>query len=103
MSQLERLIFALILVVAVIAFILSALRLVKLIRLGQPDGRLQGEFARRLETMLFYAFAQKRVIAEGFGYNHLILFWGFMVLFMANAEFVAHGLFPGFSLHVLGP
>jgi len=103
MSPQERLIFAALFIAAVVAFILSALRLIKLVRLGQPDGRLRGTFVRRLETMLLYAFAQKRVISEKFGYNHLLLFWGFMILFVANAEFVIQGLFPDISLHLLGP
>src|SRR5512147_1813314 len=103
MSPRENLVFAVVFTAAVVAFLFSALRLVRLIRLGQPDARLKGEFSKRLRTMLLYAFAQKRVIAEGFGYNHLLLFWGFMVLFIANAEFVINGLFPVFSLRVLGP
>ena len=103
MSPRENLIFAVILAAAVVAFFLSAFRLIRLIRLGQPDARLTGEFSKRLRTMFLYAFAQKRVVAEGFGYNHLLLFWGFMVLFMANAEFVVGGLFPAFSLRFLGP
>ena len=103
MSPRENLIFAVILAAAVVAFFLSAFRLIRLIRLGQPDARLTGEFSKRLRTMFLYAFAQKRVVAEGFGYNHLLLFWGFMVLFMANAEFVIGGLFPAFSLRFLGP
>ena len=77
--------------------------MIRLIRLGQPDTRLRGEFFKRLQTMFLYAFAQKRVVAEGFGYNHLLLFWGFMVLFIANGEFVISGLFPAFSLRLLGP
>jgi len=103
MSPQEPIIFAVILTLAIIAFIFSVVRLIRLIRLGQPDARLQGEFFRRLETMFLYAFAQKRVVAEGFGYNHLFLFWGFMVLFVANAEFVINGLFPNVSLRLLGP
>lgn len=102
MSPRENLIFTVILAAAVVAFLLSAFRLIRLVRLGQPDPRLKGEFFKRLRTMFLYAFAQKRVLAEGFGYNHLLLFWGFMVLFVANGEFVISGLFPGFSLRLLG-
>ena len=103
MSSRENLIFAVILTAAVAAFLFSSFRLIRLIRLGQPDARLKGEFGKRLRTMFLYAFAQKRVVAEGFGYNHLLLFWGFVVLFLANAEFVIGGLFPSFSLRFLGP
>jgi Fe-S oxidoreductase len=103
MSPRETLVFAVVLAAAVIVFLFSAFRLIRLIRLGQPDARLGGEFGKRLRTMFLYAFAQKRVVAEGFGYNHLLLFWGFMVLFLANAEFLIGGLFPAFSLRFLGP
>jgi len=103
MSPCEHLIFTVMLTVAIAAFLLSSLRLIRLIRLGQADSRLRGEFFKRLRTTFRDAFAQKRVVAEGFGYNHFLLFWGFMVLFIANAEFVVNGLFPAFSLRLLGP
>lgn len=99
----ENVIFALIFAVAVGAFLLSAIRLIRLISLGGPDGRLHGSLAKRFQTMLVYAFAQKRVVSEKFGINHSLLFWGFLVLFLANAEFVINGLFPTVSLRLLGP
>jgi Fe-S oxidoreductase len=103
MSYTENTIFAIVLTVAVFAFMLSLWRLIRLIRLGGPDNRLAGGIIRRIRTMLVYAFFQKRVVSEGFGFNHLFLFWGFVVLFVANAEFVVSGLFPSVSLRLLGP
>jgi Fe-S oxidoreductase/nitrate reductase gamma subunit len=98
----ENVIFAIVLTVAVITFTLSAWRLARLIRLGKPDARLRGELTRRLVTMLTFAFGQKRVVSERFGWNHFLLFWGFMVLFLANAEFVSSGLIPAVSFKLLG-
>jgi Fe-S oxidoreductase len=103
MSPIENVLFAIVLTVAVFTFCLSAWRLARLIRLGQPDARLTSEFGRRFVTMLQFAFGQKRVIAERFGYNHLLLFWGFLTLFVANAEFVVAGLFPAATFRLLGP
>jgi Fe-S oxidoreductase len=103
MYRVENVIFALIFAVAVGIFLISAIRLIRLVSLGGPDGRLHGSIARRIKTMFVYAFFQKRVVSEKFGINHSLLFWGFLVLLLANAEFVVSGLFPTASLRVSGP
>ena len=48
--------------------------------------------------MLLYAFGQKRVVSRFFGLNHFIIFWSFIILLIANSEFLLHGLFPSISL-----
>jgi len=53
--------------------------------------------------MLTYAFAQKRVVQRPFGINHSLLFWAFLLLMLANGEFLLEGLFPGVSLALLPP
>ena len=53
--------------------------------------------------MLLYAFGQRRVLGEGFGFNHFLIFWGFLALLPVNAEFLVAGVFPQFSLAFLGP
>ena len=102
MSQTENVIFAVVLAIAVAAFLQSAWRLVSFIRLGKPDGRLSGELVRRFWTMLVYAFWQRRVRKEPYGWNHFFLFWGFIILFLANGEFVIAGLFPSLTFELLG-
>jgi len=52
--------------------------------------------------MLLYAFGQKRVISKPFGFNHFFLFWGFLILFLSNAEFASTD-FPIFFLPVPRP
>src|SRR5512136_65495 len=103
MSNTENVFFAILFTVLALTFIYSAVRLVRLITLGQPDTRLQGGWFKRFLTMLLYAFAQRRVISKPFGFNHFFLFWGFLILFLSNAEFVLNGLFPSFSFRFLGP
>src|SRR5512143_1181814 len=103
MSNTENVLFAILFGVLVLTFLYSAARLIRLIRLGQPDPRLQGGWVKRFLTMLLYAFGQRRVISNPFGFNHFFLFWGFLVLFLSNAEFVLNGLFPSFSFQFLGP
>ena len=64
-----------------------------LISLGQPDDRYDN-IAARFGNMLLYAFGQKRVVAKPFGINHFIIFWSFLILLVANTEFILNGLFP---------
>jgi Fe-S oxidoreductase len=102
MANTQSVIFGFLLILAFSAFAFSVIRLVRIIRLGQPDHRLKGERTRRFLTMIQYAFGQKRVIAERFGLNHFFLFWGFLILLLANGEFIINGVFPKFSLEFLG-
>jgi len=85
--------FAVIFVVAVVFFGWSAFKRFRLITLGKADNRFN-ELGKRFWNMLFYAFGQRRVVARPFGINHFILFWCFMILLIANAEFLLNGLFP---------
>jgi Fe-S oxidoreductase len=102
-SNTQNVLFGVLLAVASLAFALSVVRLVRFIRLGRPDNRLKGQAPRRLLTMLQYAFGQKRVLAERFGLNHFFLFWGFLILLLANGEFVINAVFPRISFELLGP
>jgi Fe-S oxidoreductase len=52
--------------------------------------------------MFLYAFVQLRVVSEKFGINHFLLFWGFMLLLLVNAQFFIAGVFPLFSFAFLG-
>jgi Fe-S oxidoreductase len=52
--------------------------------------------------MVLYAFLQLRVVSEKFGINHFLLFWGFIVLLLVNAQFFIAGVFPLFSFSFLG-
>src|SRR5512137_322264 len=97
MSTTENVLFAILFSILVMTFLYSTVRLIRFIALGRPDPRLRGQWLRRFKTMLLYAFAQRRVVAESFGVNHFFLFWGFLILFHSNMETVFNGLFPDFS------
>jgi len=62
-------------------------------RFDHPDQRLLGVFT--------YALGQKRVMARPFGMNHAVIFWAFLILLLANGEFLISGLFPSVTLAVL--
>jgi Fe-S oxidoreductase len=88
--------------VGAVGFLLrNVYRLFAMICLGQTENRFDHLWSR-FRGMLVYAFAQVRVVSEGFGVNHLFLFWGFMFLLLINLEFLVSGIFPRFSFWFLG-
>ena len=93
-------IFTVLLLAAMLIFLWSCILRFGLVTIGRPENRFDNPVARLRDTFI-YAFAQKRVLQKPFGLNHFILFWSFMVLFLANAEFILKGLFPAVSFKVL--
>ncbi|MDY6912469.1 MAG: electron transfer flavoprotein, partial [Chloroflexota bacterium] len=85
--------FAIVFAAAMLFFVWSAYKKFRLITLGQPDNRFNA-IGERIWSMLFFAFGQRRVVKRTFGVNHFVLFWCFIILMIANFEFLLHGLFP---------
>jgi Fe-S oxidoreductase len=81
-------------------FFYSCYQRLQLISLGASENRTDRPGARFVR-MFTYAFAQKRVIKRPFGVNHSLLFWAFLLLALANGEFLLEGLFPSVSLALL--
>ena len=71
----------------------SAYRRFRLVTIGRPDNRFD-HIGQRLWNMVYYAFFQRRVVGKAFGFNHFMLFWAFMILLLANLEFLLSGLAP---------
>jgi len=81
-------------------FCWSVYRRFSLVLMGQPEQRFDHP-VRRLKEMLVYAFGQLRVLKKPFGLNHFVIFWSFLVLAVANGEFLLNGVFPSLSLALL--
>jgi Fe-S oxidoreductase len=96
----QQLAFALLTLLAAAAFCVLTWRRLSLVRFGKPENRLD-HFGRRAWDMLLYAFGQKRVLARPFGVNHFVIFWSFLILLIANSEFIVSGLLPDISLRLL--
>lgn len=90
-------IFTPLLIAALAFFAWSCYRRFSLILLGKHEERFDRP-AERIWSMLVYAFGQLRVVQRPFGINHFIIFWAFMILLIANAEFLISGVFPGIRL-----
>jgi len=86
-------VFAIVFAIAVAGFLWSVFTRFRLIARGKPEDRFD-RLGKRLWSMFVFAFAQRRVIKRAFGFNHFVLFWCFIILLVANTEFLLHGLFP---------
>ena len=93
-------IFTPLLAVSLLFFTWSLYRRLSLVALGQTTQRFVG-FGVGLREMLINAFGQKRVLSKLFGFNHFVIFWSFMVLLLANGEFIVSGIFPALRLSLL--
>jgi Fe-S oxidoreductase len=99
----KTLAFLLVLVVSFSLFGYSVRRLVLLLRFGKEDHRFDAPWLR-FKRMIIVAFGQSKLFREFIpGIMHALIFWGFVVLFLAVIEAIGQGVIPGFSLSILGP
>jgi len=96
--SLTNLVFIIIFVIAAVLFCLSSYRRFSLIAIGLPENRFDRP-GRRIWKVVIFPILQLCTITRKyrFGLNHAVLFWCFLVLLVANTEFVLHGLAPGIS------
>src|SRR5659263_143288 len=80
---------------AILLFCWSCYRRFHLLMLGKSENRFN-DVGKRIWGVIYYAFGQRCTVSHGyrFGWNHLVLFWSFMILLIANTEFLLEGLFP---------
>src|SRR4051812_2580963 len=90
-------IFLLILACGAGFFALNVQRLVRYMRLGQPDPRSDHPLAR-VKNLLTIGVGQSKIFRDSVaGPMHAAIFWGFCVLTAGTAEFVVRGVAPEFS------
>ena len=99
---LRQMIFIPLFIAATLLFLQAVWQRLSLVARGKPVDRFSRPVAR-LAGMLEYAFAQVRVIQRPYGIVHLLLFWSFLFLLLANGEFILNGLIPEISLALLPP
>lgn len=92
--------YAPLLIASLLIFSWSCYRKLCLVNVGKAEDRFQNP-VQRLQNVFLYAIGQKRVITRSFGLNHAVIFWAFVILLIANGEFLLAGIFPGISLSLL--
>ena len=89
--------FAFVLLVAVVLFLVTASRRVQLLLIGAgaPDDRFDHPF-RRLWHVFEYGVLQRKMWRDPYaGLYHILIFSGFVVLTVRTVSLVLEGLFPG--------
>ncbi|HSP95238.1 MAG TPA: (Fe-S)-binding protein [Thermoanaerobaculia bacterium] len=93
-----RLLFGLILLFAILVFVYSATRRIRLLLALAPEPRFD-RIGLRIRKTLEYAFLQRRMFRDLYaGTFHIFLFTGFLVLIVRTIALVVEGLVPGFVL-----
>ncbi len=89
--------FIVVFIIAIALFGWSCYRRFRLVFLGRSENRFK-DIRKRIQGVVFYAFGQQCTVSHGyrFGLNHLVLFWCFTILFIANTEFLLNGLSPDY-------
>ncbi|MCX6133418.1 MAG: (Fe-S)-binding protein [Ignavibacteriales bacterium] len=98
----KNILFLLVLLAALSVFAMSVRRLMRYLKLGQPDNRFDSP-GSRFRRMLTVAIGQTKILREPFaGAMHAFIFWGFLVLLTAVLESIGEGIVHGFSFRFLG-
>jgi Fe-S oxidoreductase len=76
------------------------------VAVGTPDPRPRlDDLAGRLLDVVVYFFGQKKVAEEGPQHRtskqHLVIFWGFLIITIATVDTVVSGVWPSVSLRLL--
>ncbi len=94
--------FLLVLVASFLFFFYSVRKLILLLKVGKQEDRFDAPWAR-LRKVVVVAFGQSKLFRDFVpGLMHALIFWGFVVLLLAVLEAIGEGIFPGFSLNILG-
>ncbi len=99
----ERMLFVFIVVLAAGFFSLNVQRLVRYLRIGKREGRLDHPWQRAWNVLRIAIFQEKIFRDPVAGPMHAGIFWGFLVLTAGTVELIVQGIVPGFSYEHLLP
>ncbi|MCA1582960.1 MAG: 4Fe-4S dicluster domain-containing protein [Acidobacteria bacterium] len=93
-----RVVFGALVAIAILAFVYSVARRIRVLLAGAPENRFD-RIPLRIRKTIEYAFAQKRMFRDLYaGVFHILIFGGFVVLVVRSLSLVVEGLVPGFVL-----
>ncbi|TET66901.1 MAG: (Fe-S)-binding protein [Candidatus Zixiibacteriota bacterium] len=96
-----KVILFLLLVISVTIFLQRVVKLIRLMKLGQPENSF-GSFGKRLTSLLKYVFGQRRLLMVPYpGIAHFFIFWGFIFVVIGYITTVGQGFYSGFGLPLL--
>ncbi|MDP9226885.1 MAG: (Fe-S)-binding protein, partial [Actinomycetota bacterium] len=85
--MLEKLVMVLLLLATIGAFAHRSRQLVGYLRLGRPDDRFRGDWARKIKDEVVVVLGQRKLLQWTIpGVMHFFIFWGFLILFTTIVE-----------------
>jgi len=98
LSPIGKIVLVLLMIAAGGAFAQAALRLIRMLKLGQSEDRLD-QLGRRAANFVVKVLFQPQVLRKPLvGTMHLAVFWGFIVFGLATTEHFVGGFVDGFSI-----
>src|SRR5262245_45939610 len=93
-----RVFFGLLVLLAIVVFVYSMSRRIRVLLAGRYDDRFR-QIPRRVLLTFQYAFVQKRMFRDFYaGFFHILIFSGFVVLTVRSIALVLEGSIRGFVL-----
>lgn len=100
--MIKSILFAVVLISAVVFFLYSVKNFISYLKLGKKENRLHN-IKQRLINTLNIAFLQTKLFRSKLaGFLHFCIYWGFLILSLVILESVIEGFFPNFSFSFLG-
>src|SRR5438552_13171698 len=102
MALIKSIAVLVVLLAAIVYFSIRARQLYRILRLGPTENRID-HILERIRGVLSYVGLHTRMFRNLYsGILHVFIFYGFVVLLTAIIQAFGEGIFPGFSLAVIG-
>src|SRR2546421_5135004 len=102
MALIKSIAVLVVLLAAIVYFSIRTRALYRILRLGPNENRIDS-LPERIRGVLSYVGAHTRMFRNKYsGLLHFFIFYGFIVLLTAIIQAFGEGIFPGFSLAVIG-
>jgi len=100
----KNIIFILIFVLAVSAFLWNCRKLIKYMLIGMKKDNRLDKISERIKRVVIVAFGQSKLFRDfPAGILHFLIFWGFVLFLFAVIESIIQGFYTPFNLSFTGP
>jgi len=100
----KNIIFILIFILAVSAFLWNCRKLIKYMLIGMKKDNRLDKISERIKRVVIVAFGQSKLFRDfPAGILHFLIFWGFVLFLFAVIESIIQGFYTPFNLSFTGP
>ncbi|NLO98034.1 MAG: 4Fe-4S dicluster domain-containing protein [Peptococcaceae bacterium] len=100
MPTIELIIFLILTALTIVLFVQAVSKKLKILRLGAKENRMD-QPGKRLANFFANVMGQGRLIQEPYGVVHFFIFWGFILIVLAEIPFILERIFPNLTIPIL--